>query len=158
MSITTSKYVTLGVLILLLLNTVLVIFLVLDRNHARSSSSRTRTDLAAQMAKELNMTATQQTQHLQFRENYYKETRPLYDSIRHTRVVLFTSAGNNQQTDSLLILCNEKINRWQNAINAMTLSYLQRVRGLLNESQQKGYDQFIIRVMQRSRRDSSKSK
>ena len=158
MSQTSSKYVTIGVLILLLLNTGLVIFLVLDRNRSHSFSSRTRPDLAAQMAKELNMTAAQREQHLQFRENFYKETRPFYDSIRRARVELFSSIGNNQQSDSLLVQCNEKINRWQNMINAMTLAYLQRVRGLLNETQQKGYDQFLLRVMQRSRRDSSKTK
>ena len=60
MSQTSSKYVTIGVLILLLLNTGLVIFLVLDRNRSHSYSARTRSDLAAQMAKELNMTAAQQ--------------------------------------------------------------------------------------------------
>ena len=158
MSQTSSKYVTIGVLILLLLNTGLVIFLVVDRNRTHSYSARTRSDLAAQMAKELNMTAAQREQHLQFRENFYKETRPFYDSIRRTRVELFSSIGNTQQSDSLLVQCNEKINHWQNQINAMTLAYLQRVRGMLNESQQKGYDQFVLRVMQRSRRDSSKTK
>ena len=158
MSQTSSKYVTIGVLILLLLNTGLVIFLVVDRNRSHSYSARTRSDLAAQMAKELNMTAAQREQHLQFRENFYKETRPFYDSIRRTRVELFSSIGNTQQADSLLVQCNEKINHWQNQINAMTLAYLQRVRGMLNESQQKGYDQFVLRVMQRSRRDSSKTK
>ena len=158
MSVKTSKYVTIGVLLLLLLNTALVIFLVLDRNQPRSGNYRTRSDLAAQMAKELNMTAAQREQHLQFRENFYKETRPFYDSIRRTRVELFSSIGNTQQADSLLVQCNEKINHWQNQINAMTLAYLQRVRGMLNESQQKGYDQFVLRVMQRSRRDSSKTK
>ncbi len=158
MSQTSSKYVTIGVLILLLLNTGLVIFLVVDRNRSHSYSARTRSDLAAQMAKELNMTAAQREQHLQFRENFYKETRPFYDSIRRTRVELFSSIGNTQQSDSLLVQCNEKINHWQNQINTMTLAYLQRVRGMLNESQQKGYDQFVLRVMQRSRRDSSKTK
>ena len=117
MSQTSSKYVTIGVLILLLLNTGLVIFLVVDRNRSHSYSARTRSDLAAQMAKELNMTAAQREQHLQFRENFYKETRPFYDSIRRTRVELFSSIGNTQQSDSLLVQCNEKINHWQNQIN-----------------------------------------
>ena len=158
MSQTTSKYVTLGVLLLLLLNTGLVIFLVADRNRSHSNSSHTRPDIAAQMAKELKMSDAQRQQHLAYRENYYKETRPLYDSIRKMRVVLFSAVGNTQQADSLLVACNEKINRLQNAINTLTVAYLQRVRNILEPAQQKDFDQFILRMMQRSRRDSSKSK
>lgn len=158
MSQTTSKYVTLGVLLLLLLNTGLVIFLVADRNRSHSNSSHTRPDIAAQMAKELKMSDAQRQQHLTYRENYYKETRPLYDSIRKMRVVLFSAVGNTQQADSLLVACNEKINRLQNSINTLTVAYLQRVRGILDTAQQKDFDQFILRMMQRSRRDSSKSK
>lgn len=158
MSQTTSKYVTLGVLLLLLLNTGLVIFLVADRSRSHSNSSHTRPDIAAQMAKELKMSDAQRQQHLNYRENYYKETRPLYDSIRKMRVVLFSAVGNTQQADSLLIECNEKINRLQNDINTLTIAYLQRVRNILEPAQQKDFDQFILRMMQRSRRDSSKGK
>ncbi|MFM1857106.1 MAG: hypothetical protein RLZ05_166 [Bacteroidota bacterium] len=158
MSQTTSKYVTLGVLLLLLLNTGLVIFLVADRSRSHSNSSHTRPDIAAQMAKELKMSDAQRQQHLTYRENYYKETRPLYDSIRKMRVVLFSAVGNTQQADSLLIECNEKINRLQNDINTLTIAYLQRVRNILEPAQQKDFDQFILRMMQRSRRDSSKGK
>ena len=124
MSQTSSKYVTIGVLILLLLNTGLVIFLVVDRNRSHSYSARTRADLAAQMAKELNMTAAQREQHLQFRENFYKETRPYYDSIRRTRVELFSSIGNNQQADSLLVQCNEKMNHWHHSLFFISLSII----------------------------------
>ena len=158
MSQTTSKYVTLGVLLLLLLNTGLVIFLVADRSRSHSNSSHTRPDIAAQMAKELKMSDAQRQQHLTYRENYYKETRPLYDSIRKMRVVLFSAVGNTQQADSLLVACNEKINRLQNSINTLTVAYLQRVRSILDTAQQKDFDQFILHMMQRSRRDSSKSK
>jgi hypothetical protein len=158
MSQATSKYLTVGVFLLLLLNTGLIIFLVADRKHARSTNTHTRTDVATQMAKELKMSDSQRQQHLTYRENYYKETRPLYDSIRKTRVVLFSAVGNSEQADSLLVQCNEKINYWQNTINTLTVAYLQRVRNILDTTQQKEFDQFILRMMQRSRRDSSKGK
>jgi len=153
-----SKYVTLGVLFLLLLNTGLVIFLVADKNRTHTSSAHIRPDLAAQMAKELKMSDVQRQQHLSFRENYYKETRPLYDSIRKLRVVLFSAVRHTEQADSLLSECNGKINRLQNSINRLTVAYLQRVRSILDTAQQKDFDHFILRMMQRSRRDSSKSK
>jgi hypothetical protein len=40
----------------------------------------------------------------------------------------------------------------------MTVSYLQKVRNILTEEQQKGYDQFVIKMMQRGRRDSSRGR
>jgi hypothetical protein len=43
-------------------------------------------------------------------------------------------------------------------MNALTVSYLQKVRKLLTEEQQKGYDQFVIKMMQRGRRDSSRGR
>lgn len=153
-----SKYLTVGVILLLLLNTGLIIFLVADRMRSHSTNKYTRADVATQMAKELKMSDAQRQQHLTYRENYYKETRPLYDSIRKTRVVLFSAVGNSVQADSLLVQCNEKINDWQNTINTLTVAYLQRVRNILDTTQQKGFDQFILRMMQRSRRDSSKGK
>jgi hypothetical protein len=155
---TTSKYITWGVLFLLLLNTALVIFLVTGRTHSHSNSSRTRPDIAAQMAKELKMSDAQRQQYLSYRENYYKETRSLYDSIRKMRVVLFSAVGNSQQADSLLTQCNENISNWQNTINSLTVAYLQQVRNILDTTQQKEFDQFILRMMQRSRRDSSTGK
>jgi hypothetical protein len=70
---------------------------------------------------------------------------------------LFTTT-NTIATDSLLEISNQKINNWQSTINVLTVSYLQKVRKLLTEEQQKGYDQFVIKMMQRGRRDSSRGR
>jgi Spy/CpxP family protein refolding chaperone len=152
-----AKYLTISIIVLLLLNTALVVFLIVDRNQTRGNGSRGRTDIAALMAKELKMTDAQRQQHLQFRESYYKETRSLYDSIRRARVTLFTGAVQTNTPDTLIAGINEKINHWQNTINQLTVDYLKRVRGILSATQQKGFDQFMLRMMQRNRRDSSRS-
>lgn len=157
MRTSTSKYLSIGAVVLLLLNTALVVFLVFDRTRSHSNFSRGRSDYGALMAKELKMTDAQRQQHLQFRESYNKETRSLYDSIRRARVELFSGAVQANASDTLLARVNEKINRWQNTINQLTVDYLRRVRGILSAEQQKGFDQFILRMMQRSRRDSSRS-
>ncbi|MFN5180875.1 MAG: hypothetical protein ACK5DF_06895 [Bacteroidota bacterium] len=73
------------------------------------------------------------------------------------KTVLFTTT-NTIATDSLLEISNQKINNWQSTINALTVGYLQKVRKLLTQEQQKGYDQFVIKMMQRGRRDSSRGR
>jgi Spy/CpxP family protein refolding chaperone len=114
-------------------------------------------DTSALLAKEINLTAAQEQQHRELREAHFKNVGLLYDSIRQAKTVLFTTT-NTIATDSLLEISNQKINNWQSTINVLTVSYLQKVRKLLTEEQQKGYDQFVIKMMQRGRRDSSRGR
>lgn len=157
MSTTSPRFLTTAVIVLLLINTGLVIYLVLDRNKSHRPYSRERMDTSALLAKEINLSPAQEKQHREFREAHFKNVGVYYDSIRQAKTALFTTmdVGNR---DSLLTVSNQKINDWQSTINAMTVSYLQKVRNILTEEQQKGYDQFVIKMMQRGRRDSSRGR
>jgi len=154
---TTPRFLTTAVILLLLINTGLVVYLVVDRNKSHRPYNRERLDTSALLAKEINLSAAQEKQHRELREAHFKNVGILYDSIRVVKMKLFTTATPGT-TDSLLELSNQKINNWQSTINAMTVSYLQKVRNILTEQQQKGYDQFVIKMMQRGRRDSSRGR
>lgn len=154
---TTPRLLTTAVILLLLINTGLVVYLVVDRNKSHRPYNRVRLDTSALLAKEINLSAAQEEQHRELREAHFKNVGVLYDSIRVVKMKLFTTATPGT-TDSLLELSNQKINNWQTTINAMTVSYLQKVRNTLTEQQQKGYDQFVIKMMQRGRRDSSRGR
>ncbi|MFM7510210.1 MAG: hypothetical protein ACKO33_00365 [Bacteroidota bacterium] len=154
---TTPRFLTTAVILLLLINTGLVVYLVVDRNKSHRPYNRERLDTSALLAKEINLSAAQEKQHRELREAHFKNVGVLYDSIRVVKMKLFTTATPGT-TDSLLELSNQKINNWQSTINAMTVSYLQKVRNILTEQQQKGYDQFVIKMMQRGRRDSSRGR
>jgi len=154
---TTPRFLTTAVILLLLINTGLVVYLVVDRNKSHRPYNRERLDTSALLAKEINLSAAQEKQHRELREAHFKNVGILYDSIRVVKMKLFTTATPGT-TDSLLELSNQKINNWQTTINAMTVSYLQKVRNILTEQQQKGYDQFVIKMMQRGRRDSSRGR
>jgi len=157
MSTTSPRFLTTAVIVLLLINTGLVIYLVLDRNKSHRPYNRERMDTSALLAKEINLSPAQEKQHRELREAHFKNVGVYYDSIRQAKTALFTTTdvGNS---DSLLTVSNQKINDWQSTINAMTVSYLQKVRNILTEEQQKGYDQFVIKMMQRGRRDSSRGR
>jgi len=154
---TTPRFLTTAVILLLLINTGLVVYLVVDRNKSHRPYNRERLDTSALLAKEINLSAAQEEQHRELREAHFKNVGILYDSIRVVKMKLFTTATPGT-TDSLLELSNQKINNWQTTINAMTVSYLQKVRNILTEQQQKGYDQFVIKMMQRGRWDSSRGR
>jgi len=154
---TTPRFLTTAVILLLLINTGLVVYLVVDRNKSHRPYNHERLDTSALLAKEINLSAAQEKQHRELREAHFKNVGILYDSIRVVKMKLFTTATPGT-TDSLLELSNQKINNWQTTINAMTVSYLQKVRNILTEQQQKGYDQFVIKMMQRGRRDSSQGR
>jgi len=154
---TTPRFLTTAVILLLLINTGLVVYLVVDRNKSHRPYNHERLDTSALLAKEINLSAAQEKQHRELREAHFKNVGILYDSIRVVKMKLFTTATPGT-TDSLLELSNQKINNWQTTINAMTVSYLQKVRNILTEQQQKGYDQFVIKMMQRGRRDSSRGR
>lgn len=114
-------------------------------------------DTSALLAKEINLSPAQEKQHRELREAHFKNVGVYYDSIRQAKTALFTTTDVGNR-DSLLTVSNQKINDWQSTINAMTVSYLQKVRNILTEEQQKGYDQFVIKMMQRGRRDSSRGR
>lgn len=157
MSTTSPRFLTTAVIVLLLINTGLVIYLVLDRNKSHRPYNRERMDTSALLAKEINLSPAQEKQHLELREAHFKNVGVYYDSIRQAKTALFTTTDVGNR-DSLLTVSNQKINDWQSTINAMTVSYLQKVRNILTEEQQKGYDQFVIKMMQRGRRDSSRGR
>jgi hypothetical protein len=48
-----------------------------------------------------------------------------------------------------------KVAHWQSIINRMTFEHFKQVRALLQPEQQANFDQFVQKMMQRSRRDSS---
>ena len=157
MSTNSPRFLTTAVILLLLINTGLVIYLVLDRNKSHRSYGRERMDTSALLAKEINLSPEQEKQHRELREAHFKNVGVYYDSIRQVKTALFTTTG-AAATDSLLSVSNQKINDWQSTINSLTVNYLQKVRKLLTEEQQKGYDQFVVKMMQRGRRDSSRGR
>ncbi|MBM3412606.1 MAG: hypothetical protein FJY19_04405 [Bacteroidetes bacterium] len=155
MQTSSSRFLTTAVMLLLLINTGLVIYLVLDKNKSHRSYNRERPDIAALFAKEVDLSVEQAQHHRILHEAHFKRVGALHDSIRLVKIALFTAATTST-ADSLLLLSNQKINNWQIAINAQTVSYMQKVKDMLTDQQKKKYDQFIIKMMQRGHRDSNR--
>ncbi len=145
------------VILLLLINTGLVVFLVMQRSRSHSyHSSSHRQDAFDRMARTLNYTEAQKEQHRSLREEHIARMRPLYDSIRQTKVILFSKASIVEQSDSIYIGYMNKMSGWQTRINELNYAYYKKVRSMLRPEQQPRYDSLLIKMIERGRRDSSR--
>ena len=151
----TPRALSIAVILLLLINTGLVVFLVMQRSRSHSHSSSHRQDAFDRMARTLNYTEAQKKQHRSLREEHIARMRPLYDSIRQTKVILFSRTSIVEQSNSIYISYMNKMGGWQTRINELNYAYYKKVRNLLRPEQQPRYDSLLIKMIERGRRDSS---
>jgi periplasmic protein CpxP/Spy len=156
MSNTSSKTLTIAVLLLLLINTGLVVFLVLGRKEKNPASPHNRQDSFELMAKELNLQEEQKVQHKLLREEHFKNVKPYYDSIRAAKTALYARIADTTVTSAAFDTYDAKASQWYSAINRLTFEHFKKVRSLLQPNQQADYDKFIQKMMQRNRKDSSR--
>jgi Na+/phosphate symporter len=95
------------------------------------------------------MTEQQKKEHLQFRDEYFKATKPLFDSVRSAKSGFFALVKEATASDSLLILSNKRISEIQFTIDKLTFEHFRRVRALYAGDQQKKYDDMVQKMMQR---------
>ena len=156
MSNASPKTLTFAVLLLLIINTGLVVFLVIGRKDKHPTMTYGRQDNFELMARELNLQEDQKAQHKLLREEHFNNVKPFYDSIRATKTALYARIADTTISSVDFDTYDAKTSQWYSAINKMTFEHFKKVRSLLKPDQQEGYDKFIQKMMQRSRRDSSR--
>ena len=156
MSNASPKTLTIAVLLLLVLNTALVVFLVVGLKDKSSKTPYSRPDNFELMAKELNLLEDQKAQHKLLREEHFKNVKLYYDSIRAAKTALYARIADTTISNKDFKAYDVKASNWHSAINRMTFEHFKKVRSLLTPDQQQGYDKFIQKMMQRSRRDSTR--
>lgn len=156
MSNASPKTLTIAVLLLLVLNTGLVIFLVVGLKDKSSKVPYNRQDNFELMAKELNLLEDQKAQHKLLRDEHFNKIKPYYDSIRAAKTALYARIADSTFSNKDFEAYDAKASNWYSTINRMTFEHFKKVRNLLRPDQQEGYDKFIQKMMQRSRRDSTR--
>ena len=151
------KSLTLLVLLLLLINTALVVFLIIGKKDHKPGTSG-REDNLELLARELKLSPEQKEKHKQMRDAHFSRVKPIYDSLRSAKTALFNKLSDATVSDSVFAAYDAKVAQWQSTINRMTFEHLKKVRESLKPDQQPGFDQFVQKMMQRSRRDSSRRK
>lgn len=158
MKSSTNKILTIAVVLLLLTNIALVVFMLTGKKGGPGKQSQ-RPSTSEMMAKELNMTEAQKTQHQQLREEHLKNIRPLFDSVRAAKTALYNLLKDPSVNDSLAAVYTRQISERQIAIEQLTFAHFKRVRNLFTPEQQPRFDEFVQKMMmQRGKRDSAQKK
>jgi hypothetical protein len=150
------RLLSIAVILLLLINSALVVYLLMERN--RSHTERTtyvREDAFERMTRTLRYTDAQKEQHLALRKGHMESMRLLNDSIRQAKVLLYSRTNIVEESDSIFMGYMAKMSQWQTTINQMNYAYYKKVRSLLTAEQQPRYDSMLVKMIERGRRDSS---
>jgi len=154
---TTTKILTIAVVLLLLVNIGMLIYIFSGKDRPDRGRGRGPYD---KMVKELNMTPEQKKHYDSLREMHFTTIRPLFDSMRNTRRALFNLMKEETLNDSLVNVYSSRITEKQTRADRLTLEHFRRVRSMFSGEQQLKFDEFIQKMMQSrgKRKDSSDKK
>lgn len=164
MKTSTTKILTIAVILLLLVNIAMIVLMLNKGRHSNDgNNSRSKGgDPFEMMAKELNMTDQQKSAHLKFRDEYFATVRPVFDSVRAAKQAFFSLMKDANTSDSLINSYANRIAERQLAADKLTFEHFRRVRALYNTDQQMKYDELVQKMVQRSpggkRRDSTNNR
>ena len=154
-----NKILTIAVVLLLIANIALVAFLVMGKNKGNTRHGGSgKGDPSEMMAKELNMTEQQKKDHKLLKEEHFKIIRPLFDSLRAAKTAFYALTKDATATDSTVNVYSQRISDKQTAIDLLTFAHFKKVRNLFTAEQQPRFDEFVQKMMQRGRRDSTDKK
>jgi Spy/CpxP family protein refolding chaperone len=153
----TNKILTIAVILLLLVNVAMLIFMLKGRgHHDMKNRGGGPFDM---MVKELNMTDSQQKEFKKLKDEHFTAIRPVFDSVRSLKKSLFGLIKEENVNDSLVNSYSALISEQQAIIDKLTITHFRKVRALFSGDQQKKFEDFVQKMMQRRgpggmRRDS----
>jgi Spy/CpxP family protein refolding chaperone len=153
-----NKILTIAVVLLLIANIALVAFMIKGKNRGNSKRAGGKGNPAEMMYTELNMTEEQKTAHKQLKEEHFNNIKPLFDSLRAAKAALFTLLKDSTVNDSLLDQYNQRICEKQSTIDKLTFAHFRRIRNLFTPEQQPKFDEFVLKMMQRGRKEGADKK
>ena len=154
----TNKMLTIAVVLLLITNIALVIFMIKGKDKRNARFHGGKGDASEMMAKELNMTEQQKKDHKQLKEDHLKNIKPLFDSLRSAKTAFFSLIKDSIVSDSMMNAYGQRISERQSTIDKLTFAHFKRIRNLFTAEQQPKFDEFVQKMMQRGRRDSTNKK
>ncbi len=151
-----NKLLAVAVALLLITNIALVFFMM--KGKKKGNEREMKSDPSQIMVKELNMTEDQQSQYKTLKDDHLKNIKPLFDSVRAAKTAFFSLLKDSAVNDSIIEAYSQRIYRRQAIADKATFTHFRNVRNLFTPEQQPRFDQFIQKMMQRGRKDSSGKK
>jgi Spy/CpxP family protein refolding chaperone len=143
----TNRVLTIAVVLLLLVNVAMLIFML--RSHGRHDMRGRDGGPFDMMVKELNMTEQQQTDFKKLKAEHFKNIGPVFDSIKTLKKSLFDLVKAETANDSLISKYSGLIAEQQAIVDKATINHFRKVRALFSGDQQKKFEDFVQKMMQR---------
>jgi periplasmic protein CpxP/Spy len=153
-----NKILIIAVVLLLITNVALVALMVTGRDKDNGKGHRGKGEPFQLMVKELKLTEQQQKEFKQLKEEHFANTKPLFDSLRAAKAAFFTLLKEENVNDNMLNSYSQRVNERQSALDKILFIHLKKVRSLCSAEQQPKFDSFVLKMMQRGRRDSASGK
>jgi len=151
-----NRFLTVAVILLLIANIALVAFMLFNKEEKHTAKGGKA--VFEKMAKEIGMTDAQKKEYTSLRESHYARIGPLFDTMRSLRRSLFGLMKDSVVNDSLVKLYSSKISTRQTEADTLTLKHFREIRKIFTDEQKIKYDDYIQKMMQRPRKDSSEKK
>jgi periplasmic protein CpxP/Spy len=143
----TNRILTIAVVLLLLVNVAMLIFMLKGRGH---HDMRNRGgEPFDMMVKELNMTEKQQADFKKLKDEHFTAIRPVFDSVKALKKSLFGLVKDENLNDSLVNKYSALISEQQAIVDKLTINHFRKVRTLFSGDQQKKFEEFVQKMMQR---------
>jgi len=152
----TNRILTIAVVLLLLVNVGMLIFML--KSHGHRDMRGQGGSPFDRMVKELNMTDSQQTEFKKLKDAHFTAIKPVFDSVRSLKKSLFSLVKEENITDSTVSTYRGLISEQQAIIDKLTINHFRKVRALFSGDQQKKFDDFVQKMMQRRGRKDSTGK
>ena len=149
MKTSSNKILTIAVVLLLLVNIAMLVFMFRGKKSHDFSRRGGKGGPFDMMVKEMNMTEQQQTEFKNLKEDHFKAIRPVFDSIRTLKQSLFGLVKDESATDSVIANYSNMIASQQSIIDKLTIAHFRKVRAMFSGDQQKKFDDFVQKMMQR---------
>ncbi len=150
-----NKILTIAVVLLLLTNIGLIAFMMTGKRKKGEGKRPGNREPFEMMVKELGMTDQQQKDYKGLKEAHFKNVRPLFDSIRAAKTAFYSMIKEGSVSDSVVNAHTSQITARQAVLEKATFEHFRQVRNIFTDEQKPKYDSFLLKMMQRGKRDSS---
>ena len=143
----TNRILTIAVVLLLLVNVAMLIFMFNGRGH-HDMKNRDGAPFD-RMVKELNMTEQQQAEFKKLKDEHFTAIKPVFDSVKSLKKTFFDLLKEENLNDSMVSNYSGLISQQQAIIDKLTINHFRKVRSLFSGDQQKKFEEFVQKMMQR---------
>ena len=150
-----TKILSIALVLLLLVNVAMLVFIM--KGKSRGQQRRQGRGPFEGMVKELNMTVDQKKQFDSLRTAHFATIRPMLDSIRSLRQAMFNQMKTDTLNEQVIRSFSADISERQTRADRLTLEHFRNVRALFSGDQQKKFDEFVQKMMQRNGRKKDSS-